>query len=132
MLSPSLSNTYSSSLRQILLVAYAALLAMFCLLLAVSLLVTGQRLGNLYAVAALVVLAVFAERQSIRLTPRGPQGEGIEASVASLVFIFAGVVFGPLAAMVVGMAGLLVDFKGPTSGGWSGLQDVGSSPARRA
>jgi putative nucleotidyltransferase with HDIG domain len=96
-----------------LLVGYAALLAVLSLLLAVSLVAAGYRLGNLYAVGALVVLAVLAERQSIRLTPKGPQGEGIEASVASLVFIFAGVVFGPLAAMVVGMAGLLVDFRRP-------------------
>ena len=73
----------------------------------------GQHLGNAYAVGALVVLAIFAERQSIRLTPKGPQGEGIEVSVASLVFIFAAVVFGPLSAMLVGTAGLLVDFRRP-------------------
>ncbi|MDX6512376.1 MAG: hypothetical protein QOE36_1880, partial [Gaiellaceae bacterium] len=58
-----------------LLVAYAALLAFLCVSLAVLLVADGYRLGNLYAVSALVVLAVLAERQSIRLTPKGPQGE---------------------------------------------------------
>lgn len=108
-----LLKEYSRNFRQILLGVYAGLLATLCLALALSLVVSGQRLGNIYALAALVVVAVLAERQSIRLTPKGPQGEGIEASVASLVFIFAGVVFGPLSAMVVGMAGLLVDLRRP-------------------
>jgi hypothetical protein len=92
---------------------YAGVLVTLCSALAVGLVLAGQRLGNLYALGALVGLALLAERQSIRLTPKGPAGEGIEASVASLVFIFAGVVFGPLSAMVVGMAGLLVDLRRP-------------------
>jgi putative nucleotidyltransferase with HDIG domain len=37
----------------------------------------------------------------------------MQVSVSSLVFIFSGVVFGPLAAMVVGGAGLIVDFGRP-------------------
>lgn len=100
-------------MRSILLAVYASVLATACVLLALSLVLTGHSLGNLYGVAALVAVALLVERQSIRLTPKGPQGEGIEASVASLVFIFAGLVFGPLAAMVVGMAGLLVDLRTP-------------------
>jgi putative nucleotidyltransferase with HDIG domain len=111
--SPILSKRPSRNLRPILLVVYASLLATLCALLALGLVLTGHGVGNLYGVAALVAVALLVERQSIRLTPKGPQGEGIEASVASLVFIFAGLVFGPLAAMVVGMAGLLVDLRKP-------------------
>lgn len=103
----------SHDFRAVLIAVYACVLSVLCALLAVSLVLSGQGIGNIYAVAALVAVALLVERQSIRLTPKGPQGEGIEASVASLVFIFAGVVFGPLAAMVVGMAGLLVDLRTP-------------------
>jgi len=37
----------------------------------------------------------------------------MEVSISSLVFIFAGITLGPLAAMIVGAAGLLVDFRRP-------------------
>jgi len=97
----------------VLLLGYAVALSGSTVILASSLIAAGYRLGSPYAVAALVVVAVLAERESIRLTPAGPNGEGLEVSIASLVFIFAGVAFGPLAAMVVGGAGLLVDFRAP-------------------
>jgi putative nucleotidyltransferase with HDIG domain len=54
-------------------------------------------------VAVLAALAVAAEHESIRLTPQ------VEVSVASLVCVFAAVVFGPVAAVIVGAAGLLAD-----------------------
>src|SRR5262245_7898932 len=65
--------------------------------------IDGSGLEDPIAVAILAVLAVLAERESIRL---GPQ---TEVSVGSLVYVFAAVVFGPTAAIVVGAAGLLVD-----------------------
>ena len=99
--------------RSYVLSLYAASLAVMAVSFAVILFEHGYGLGNPYAVAALAGLALFAERESIRLTPTGPQLEGIQVSVSSLVFIFSGVVFGPLAAMVVGAAGLLVDFGRP-------------------
>ena len=55
------------------------------------------------AVVVLAVVAIAAEHESIRLCA------GDRSSVASLVFIFAAVVCGPLAAVVVGAAGLLAD-----------------------
>jgi putative nucleotidyltransferase with HDIG domain len=55
------------------------------------------------AVAVLAALAVVAERESIRLAPQ------TEVSVSSLVYVFAAVVFGPTAAVIVGAAGLLAD-----------------------
>jgi putative nucleotidyltransferase with HDIG domain len=63
----------------------------------------GYRLTNPIAIAVLAVVALAAEHESIRLSPT------IEVSVASLVCIFAAVVCGPLAAVVVGGVGLLAD-----------------------
>ena len=64
---------------------------------------SGYGLGNPLAVAVLAVLALGAERESIRLTPQ------IEVSVASILCVFAAVVLGPLAGIVVGVTGLLID-----------------------
>jgi putative nucleotidyltransferase with HDIG domain len=61
----------------------------------------GYSLGNPFAIAAIGGAAVVAERSGVRLTPT------LEASTSSLPFIFAGVLFGPLAAMVVGAIGVL-------------------------
>ncbi len=68
-----------------------------------GLVLAGHRLGHPIATGVLAVLAVGAERESIRLTP------AVEVSVASLLCVFAAVVFGPLSAVVVGGAGLLAD-----------------------
>jgi len=69
----------------------------------VGLVLTGHGLGDPLVVAVLALLAVGAEHESIGLTPH------LEVSVASLVCVFAAVVFGPLAAVLVGAAGLLAD-----------------------
>src|SRR5207253_10308533 len=71
--------------------------------LIVGLVLAGVGLGNPAAVLPLAALALIAERQSIRLNSR------TEVSISSLVFVFAAVVFGPLAGILVGGAGLLVD-----------------------
>jgi putative nucleotidyltransferase with HDIG domain len=68
-----------------------------------GLLEAGYGLGQPIAVAVLVAVAVGAERESIGLSPT------VEVSVASLVYVFAAVVFGPLAGVIVGAAGILVD-----------------------
>jgi putative nucleotidyltransferase with HDIG domain len=57
------------------------------------------------AVALLAGTALLAEAQSVQLTPT------FELSVGSLTIIFAAVLFGPMAAVVVGAAGLLVDLR---------------------
>ena len=56
------------------------------------------------AVALLAGTALLAESQSVQLTPT------FELSVGSLTIIFAAALFGPIAAVVVGAAGLLFDF----------------------
>lgn len=68
-----------------------------------ALVAAGYRIERPAAVAILAALAVIAERESIKLTPT------TEASIASMVCIFAAVVLGPLSGAVVGAAGLLVD-----------------------
>jgi len=68
-----------------------------------GLILSGHRLGHPVAVAVLAILAIGAEHESIRLT------RDAEVSIASLLYVFAAVVLGPLPAVVVGGAGLLAD-----------------------
>ncbi|HEY3543194.1 MAG TPA: HD-GYP domain-containing protein [Gaiellaceae bacterium] len=71
--------------------------------MAVGLVVAGYRLENPLIVAALGALAIGAERESIKLT------ESVEVTIASLLFVFAAVVLGPLSGAVVAVVGLLAD-----------------------
>src|SRR5690348_3507128 len=89
--------------RDFALIAWVAALATAACGIFAVLLATGHRLEHPVTVAVLVVLAVAAEHQTVRLSPY------CEASVGSLMFVFAAVTLGPLAAAVVGGAGLLVD-----------------------
>jgi len=88
--------------------AFAVALGGAALALAVSLVLDGWTLsGPIWAIALLAVIAVGAERQTVRISPNA------EISVAVLPMLFAGVIYGPLAAMVVGAIGLLPDFGRP-------------------
>jgi putative nucleotidyltransferase with HDIG domain len=87
--------------RQTLLYAYAGLLGLAAISLVAAMVSAGMVLGSPYPIAVLAVVAVLAERQSIRLTP------SVEVSIASITFVFAAVAFGPLAAVLVGAAGML-------------------------
>jgi putative nucleotidyltransferase with HDIG domain len=71
------------------------------------LVVTGVRLHGGISLAILAGVAVLAERGSVKLSSTA------EISVASLVLVFAAVLFGPLAAMVVGTAALVGSFGRP-------------------
>jgi putative nucleotidyltransferase with HDIG domain len=64
-------------------------------------------LGNSWAVLALAVIAVIAERGSIRLT------KTTEESISLLPTLFAAVLFGPLAAALVAGASMLGDLHPP-------------------
>ncbi|MDP9278570.1 MAG: HD-GYP domain-containing protein [Gemmatimonadota bacterium] len=72
--------------------------------LAAGVLGAGQRLGNVWAVLGLALVAATAERGRVRL------GENIEASISLIPTVFAAAVFGPLAAMVVGSASFAGEF----------------------
>jgi putative nucleotidyltransferase with HDIG domain len=87
--------------RNSLLYVYAGLLGLTATGLVAAMVFAGMALGSPYPIAVLAVVAVLAERQSIRLTP------SVEVSIASITFIFAAIAFGPLAAVLVGSAGML-------------------------
>jgi len=89
--------------RQALLLGWIGLLVVGAAGMCTGLIAAGWRLNHPVAIAVLAVVALAAERESIRLSPT------IEVSVASLVCIFAAVVCGPLAAVIVGGIGLLAD-----------------------
>jgi putative nucleotidyltransferase with HDIG domain len=89
------------------LAAYAALLLLSSVTTAAALILAGYGLGSVPAVVALAVLAYFAERQSVRLS------SSFAISVGFLPFVFAAVVLGPLAAMVVAALGLVSEFQRP-------------------
>jgi putative nucleotidyltransferase with HDIG domain len=95
------------SRRDLVLNAYAAGLVLLAVGFACALFAVGYGIRGQYAVIALCAVAILAEREGIRLTPT------VEVTVASLPFIFAAVLFGPLPAMIVGATGLLVTFGRP-------------------
>jgi putative nucleotidyltransferase with HDIG domain len=70
--------------------------------------VSGYRFGNWLAVTALAVVAAYGERDHITLRPK------LTVSISLLPAIFAAVLFGPLAAMVVfGASGVSISFPLP-------------------
>ena len=83
--------------RQRILV-YAAVLGLVAAGLVASLAHTG--VGNPLAVVGLALIAAIAERGRVRLGP------SVETSISLIPTLFAAVVFGPLAAMIVSGASL--------------------------
>ena len=74
-------------------------------LVAAGLLVAGDRFGSLASVLALAVVAAYGERGHITLR------DDLTVSISLLPAIFAAVLFGPLAAMVVfGASGVFLPF----------------------
>ena len=63
--------------------------------------------GSPLALAALCMIALVAERQSVFISP------STQVSVSVLPLLFAAVVYGPFAAMVVGAFAMLADFGRP-------------------
>jgi putative nucleotidyltransferase with HDIG domain len=89
---------------QLYVVGLWALVVLF----ATALVVSGESLGDPWAVMCLVVVALLAERGGVWLTA------STEISIAIVPTLFAAVLFGPLAAMLVGAASMLSDMRGPT------------------
>jgi putative nucleotidyltransferase with HDIG domain len=67
----------------------------------------GAPSGSAWGIAALSCVALIAERQSVQI------GSHTQTSVSALPIVFAAVVYGPLAAMIVAAASLLFDFRSP-------------------
>lgn len=89
--------------RDDLLVIWVLVLGGSATGMCLALLAAGYRVQRPAEVAVLAALALVAERESIKLTATA------EMSIASMICIFAAVVFGPLSGAAVGVAGLLAD-----------------------
>lgn len=70
--------------------------------------------GSAWLLVPFVVIAVLVEHQSITLRESaGDQRSGVKVSVAFMPLLFVAVVFGPLAAAVIGALTMLPDLKAP-------------------
>ena len=104
-------TVFNSSLRDLRpapIQVYGTALATVAIGLATVFHESGAALeAPLWALLVLSFVAVFAEKQPVRLS------KNAEIVVSVLPILFAAVTFGPLAAMVIGAAGLLADFGAP-------------------
>lgn len=85
------------------MLAWVVALGVAAGILTVALYDAGYRVNQPLLVLVLGALAIGAERESIKLTPT------VEVSIASLLFVFAAVVLGPLSGAIVAAVGLLAD-----------------------
>jgi putative nucleotidyltransferase with HDIG domain len=105
-----LSKPSLSALRKELepgVAIYVGILALASLAVAADLVAAGYGISDPWPVAALCVIAAVSERAHIRLTSTTSQ------SISILPTLFAAVLFGPLAAMLVGAASLAGEFGQP-------------------
>ena len=91
---------------------YAGCLAFASLIIAASLVVADYNLGEPWAVVVLCIIAAVSERGLVRLTNTTSQ------SISILPTLFAAVVLGPVAAMLVGAASLLSEIAQPPHLKW--------------
>jgi putative nucleotidyltransferase with HDIG domain len=102
-MTPTLANRIYEARLQVYIAGLTGAVA----LTATLLLLAHQPVGTLWIVGVLALAAAVAERASVRLTSR------TEESISLLPTLFAAVLFGPLAAMVVGAVSNLGDFRAP-------------------
>jgi putative nucleotidyltransferase with HDIG domain len=86
---------------------YIGALGFCALAVGTSLLLTGHTLGNAWVVIGLAAVAAVAERGSVQFTTT------IQQSISLLPLLFAAVLFGPLAAMLVAAASMVGDLRRP-------------------
>lgn len=86
---------------------YAASLVVAALASALALVGTGHGLNSPWAVVALASVAALAERSRVQF------GDRVEGSISLLPSLFAAVLFGPLAAMLVGASSFAGHFGRP-------------------
>ena len=101
------NNHHVIPAREAALQLYVAVLVVTAFVLALFLGLTYQLVGEVWAVVALVGVAALSERGRVQLSGT------TESSIALLPVIFAAVVLGPLAALLVGAGSLLGDFRPP-------------------
>ncbi len=85
--------------------AWVASLVVLAAGIAVGLVISGHTVGNSWVVVGLAVTAALAERGRVRLT------RYLEESISLLPTLFAAVVFGPLAAMIVAAVSMIGAFE---------------------
>jgi putative nucleotidyltransferase with HDIG domain len=88
---------------------YAAGLAAIALSVAVGLAATMTTDGSPWVILLLACVAVVAERGSVQMSTR----MDLEESISLLPILFAAVLLGPLAGLVVAAASMMADFKRP-------------------
>jgi putative nucleotidyltransferase with HDIG domain len=87
---------------------YAVALLLANVTLTLGLLATGAEVnGPLWVIGALGVVALLAEKQSVHISAH------TQVSISALPILFAAVVHGPLASMIVGACALLGDLGRP-------------------
>lgn len=91
------------------LLAYSAGLSIAAVTIFAALFIGGQEVGNVWTIACLAIVAVVAERASVRLTTT------LEISISLLPTLFAAVLYGPLAGLIVGAASNLLDLLSPNT-----------------
>ncbi len=84
---------------------YVAALSVISVAILLALLMAGYTLGNAWVVVALAAVGAIAEQASVRLSTRAD----VEVSISGLPLLFAAVLYGPLAAMVVYAASMIGD-----------------------
>jgi putative nucleotidyltransferase with HDIG domain len=99
------ATTFARNERPTLL--WIGALTLGCVLMAGLLMEAGYELPAWWQLVALAVVTAATERQSVRVA------KNVETSVAFLPFVFAAVAFGPLTALVVGVAANALDFRRP-------------------
>jgi putative nucleotidyltransferase with HDIG domain len=93
--------------RDVVVMTYLLGLGVVALSLAVALTQIGLADFSIWAVVALSFVAAAFERNSVQLS------RTTETSIALLPVVFAAVLFGPVAAMIVGAGSMLTDFSSP-------------------
>jgi putative nucleotidyltransferase with HDIG domain len=86
---------------------WVASLVLLAVLTALALVLAGYTVGSPWVVAGLAAVAALAERGRVRLT------RYLEESISLLPTLFAAIVFGPLAAMIVAAASMVGAFGPP-------------------
>jgi putative nucleotidyltransferase with HDIG domain len=89
------------------LAVWVSSLVLVAAIVGASLVIAGHSLGSPWVVLGLGAVAALAERSRVRLT------RYLEESISLLPTLFAAVVFGPLAAMVVAAISMLGAFGSP-------------------
>jgi putative nucleotidyltransferase with HDIG domain len=91
------------------MLVYAAVLCVAAVGLAFALATTASLEGSVWVLLLLAVVAAIAERGSVQMSTT----MDLEESISLLPTLFAAVLLGPLAGLIVGAASMLGDFRAP-------------------